>query len=167
MHCRRGSSFVVLGLSLLLPCLRAAATDARSDEAASKATDAAAITRTALDFEEGWYTANAARMARAIHPDFVMRHVGLDKTSGRYVLDQDIGFRELVARTRAGRGKVPAQRQRREVTVLDVFGDAASARIRSWYGVDYLQLARWNGRWVIVNVVWSKPPGENWRLDAK
>ncbi len=119
--------------------------------------DVAAITATALDFEEGWYTADGDRMARALHPNFVMRHVGVDPATRSSVLDQNIDFDELVARTRAGRGKVAVDRQRHDVTVLDVFGNAASAKIRAWYGTDYLQLTKWNGRWVIVNVLWSRP----------
>jgi hypothetical protein len=120
--------------------------------------DIQAITATALDFEEGWYTGDAERMARALHPNFVMRHVGADADSGKDILDQNIDRDELVRRTQAGRGKVPPERQRHDVTVLDVFSNAASARIRAWYGVDYLQLAKWQGRWVIVNVLWGKNP---------
>ena len=50
-------------------------------------------------------------------------------------------------------------RQRHDVTVLDVFANAATAKIVAWYGVDYLELALWNGRWVVVNVLWGKNPG--------
>jgi len=122
------------------------------------ATDRAAITRTALDFEEGWYTADADRMASALHPQFVMRHVGIDAHSHLSVLTQNIDASELIELTRAGRGKVAVERQRHDVTVFDSFGNVATARIVAWYGVDYLQLAKWNGRWVIVNVLWGKNP---------
>jgi hypothetical protein len=35
---------------------------------------------------------------------------------------------------------------------------AASARIDASSWVDYLQLAKWRGRWVIINVLWELKP---------
>lgn len=132
-------------------------TTARGEEEASVA-DREAITRTALNFEEGWYTADADRMARALHPQFLMRHVGNDEHTHASVVTQNVNASELIAMTRSGRGKVPVERQRHDVTVLDVFSNAATAKIVAWYGVDYLQLVKWNGRWVIMSVVWGKNP---------
>ena len=45
-----------------------------------------------------------------------------------------------------------------DVRILDVFEKAAVARIDASEWVDYLQMARWNGRWVIVNVLWGNRP---------
>lgn len=120
--------------------------------------DETAIRQTALDFEEGWYEGDADRMARALHPNFVMRHVGTNSATGESILDQNLTAQELIDRTRAGRGKVPPARRKHDITVLDIYENAASAKIIAWYGVDYLQLAKWNGRWVIVNVLWSRNP---------
>lgn len=139
-----------LAVSLLLGMSAVCKADAPS------VADRAAITRTALDFEEGWYAGDAGRMARALHPQFVMRHVGTDAHSHESILTQDIGAKELIELTRKGKGKVPVEQQRHDVTVLDIFSNAATAKIIAWYGVDYLQLAKWNGRWVIVNVLWGK-----------
>ena len=47
-----------------------------------------------------------------------------------------------------------------DVTVLDVFENAASAKIVASDWVDYLHLARWNGEWKIVNVLWELKPQE-------
>ena len=120
--------------------------------------DRGAIVRTALDFEESWYEGDAARMARVLHPAFIMRHVRTDPHSGKSVLDQSWTAQELIAFTRAGRGKVPPRRRRHDITVLGVFNNAATAQIVAWYGVDFLQLAKWNGRWVVVSVLWGKNP---------
>jgi hypothetical protein len=42
-----------------------------------------------------------------------------------------------------------------QVTVFDVDGDIATARVISRDFVDYLHLVRWNGRWVILSVLWD------------
>ncbi|HEY7728879.1 MAG TPA: nuclear transport factor 2 family protein, partial [Candidatus Eisenbacteria bacterium] len=43
--------------------------------AAQTAADSAAIRATALDYIEGWYTGDAARMERALHPGLAKRIV--------------------------------------------------------------------------------------------
>jgi hypothetical protein len=50
-----------------------------------------------------------------------------------------------------------AQR-RTDVRILDIFGNTASVRIDADSWVDYLHVAKWNGRWVIINVLWELRP---------
>ena len=65
----------------------------------------------------------------------------------------------LVQATRAGYGtKIPAADRRKDVTILDIYQNVASARIDASGWVDYLQLAKWNGEWRIVNVLWELHP---------
>src|SRR6516225_3501981 len=40
--------------------------------------DNAAITKTALDYIEGWYTGDAVRMERALHPELAKRMISTD-----------------------------------------------------------------------------------------
>lgn len=42
--------------------------------------------------------------------------------------------------------------------VLDIYRDNAVAKIVASDWIDYLELARWNGRWKIVNVLWALTP---------
>lgn len=123
---------------------------------AQTAADSAAIRQTALDYIEGWYTGDAARMERALHPELAKRRVYAEQ--GRSRLDQQSAL-TLVQGTRAGFGThVPQARRLKLVTILDVYGSAASARIEASDWVDYLHLARWNGAWKIVNVLWELKP---------
>jgi hypothetical protein len=39
-----------------------------------------------------------------------------------------------------------------------MFANAAVAKIIASDWVDYIELAKWNGRWVIVNVLWEYKP---------
>lgn len=119
--------------------------------------DADLIKEAALDYIEGWYNADGARMERALHPDLAKRIVMVDQR-GRYSLRQ-MSAMGLVQATRDEGGKnIPKERQQKDVTVLDIFGNAASAKIIASDWVDYLQLAKWRGRWVIVNVLWENKP---------
>jgi hypothetical protein len=137
---------------LPLVLLAAATTAVRAQTAA----DAAAIRSTVLDYAEGWYAGDADRMARALHPELVKRILVSDTATGRSFV-QTMGASALVNGTRHGYGKsTPADRQQKDVTVLDVFGNAAVAKAVMADWIDYLQLVRVEGRWLIVNVLWER-----------
>lgn len=123
--------------------------------------DLAAIRAAALDYAEGWYEGDPERMERAVHPELAKRIVHTQE--GRSRLDQ-MGAMRLVQSTRAGYGKgVPAEVRQADVEILDVYGGAASVRVTMHSWIDYMHLAKWEGQWKIVNVLWElKPEGERW-----
>ncbi len=45
-----------------------------------------------------------------------------------------------------------------DVTILDTFRNAAIVKIDVGAWIDYLQEAKFNGRWVIINVLWELRP---------
>jgi hypothetical protein len=142
-------------ISLTIACVAAIALPSTSH--AQVAADSAAIRAAALDYIEGWYTGNAERMERAVHPDLAKRIMNTDQR-GRRVLGHQSAM-TLVLNTRRGAGKeTPVAEQRTDVRVLDIFGNAASVRVDAGGWVDYLHVARWNDRWVIVNVLWELRP---------
>ena len=65
----------------------------------------------------------------------------------------------LVQGTRRGGGKnTPREKQQKDVTILDVFENAASVKVAASDWIDYLHMAKSNGKWVIVNVLWELKP---------
>jgi hypothetical protein len=140
------------------PVLLALTLVAVSPALAQSSSDSAAIRATVLDYAEGWYEGNADRMARALHPELVKRIVVRDTATGRTMV-QGMGASVLVNSTRHGYGKeTPKDRQQKDVAILDVFGNAASARATMADWIDYMQLAKIDGRWLIVNVLWERKP---------
>ena len=119
--------------------------------------DKAAIRQTALDYIEGWYEGNAERMERALHPELAKRIVRRD-AQGNSRLDQ-MGAMALVQGVKRGFGKnTPKEKQIKDVTILDVYENAASVKIVASDWIDYLHIAKSNGRWVIINVLWELKP---------
>jgi len=124
---------------------------------AQTAADSSGIRQAALDYIEGYYEGDGARMERALHPELAKRIVR-SNDQGRSQLGQ-MSAMSLVLGTRAGGGKdIPAANRRKDVRILDIYQNAASAKIDASDWVDYLHLAKWNGRWVIVNVLWELHP---------
>ncbi len=125
---------------------------------AQSAADSAAIRAAALDYIEGWYQGNAERMERALHPELAKRIVRTNPDNGRSSLGQ-MSAMTLVQSTRAGGGRdTPPAQQQKDVTILDIYQNAASVKVVASTWIDYLQIAQWNGRWVIVNVLWELKP---------
>jgi hypothetical protein len=121
--------------------------------------DSAAIRATALDYAEGWYEGNPDRMARAVHPELVKRIVVEDTTTKRSVLST-MGASLLVNATGHGYGtKTARAQQEKEVRILDLYHNAGVVRVTMADWIDYLQVAKVDGRWVIVNVLWERKPG--------
>jgi hypothetical protein len=117
------------------------------------ADDTELIRGVALDYIEGWYAGDAARMSRALHPALVKRIV-LSADGGNMI--EEMSAAQLVEQTTQGGGRnTPAARRRTDVRVLDVFEDSASVRVDAGEWIDYMHLARWNGEWRIVNVLWA------------
>ena len=142
---------------LLLAILVACTAEVQAQSTNPSEADKAAIKQTALDYIEGWYEGDAERMERALHPELAKRIVRTNP-QGQSRLDQ-MSAMSLVQGTRRAYGKqTPKEKQQKDVTILDVFENAACAKVVAADWVDYLQLARWNGHWVIVNVLWELKP---------
>jgi hypothetical protein len=122
--------------------------------------DTLGIRAAAMDYIEGWYSGDGDRMARALHPALVKRIMNSD-TLGNVWLGE-MGATALIRGTRMGYGReTPPERRRTDYRLLDIFQNAAAARIDAGGWIDYLQLTKWQGRWVIVNVLWEvrRPTG--------
>ena len=147
----------MLVLALMAPAALVAQAAPPPPAPAASPADSAAIRATALDYVEGWYTGDAARMERALHPELVKRIIRVDSAGKASV--QGMGASALVAGTRAGSGKqTPAARQVKTVRILDTFGNTAIVRADMADWVDHMQMAKIGGRWMIVNVLWEMRP---------
>ena len=115
---------------------------------AMAATDEDLITATVLDYFEGWFEGDAARMERALHPELVKRDADeLELTTKA----------QMVEATARGVGKTRAAGRRIEidVEVADVRGDAASVVVRTAIYHEYLHMVRTTGGWRIANALWQ------------
>jgi hypothetical protein len=112
--------------------------------------DVEAVTRVATEYFQSWFAGDGERMRACLHPSLAKRTPEAPGTES-LVLHEDPTER-LVADTASGEGTGfdPSQ----EVTVLDVFRDIATLMVRSEPFVEYLHLARFANRWLIVNALY-------------
>jgi hypothetical protein len=122
--------------------------------AAQTRDDSLGVRAAAMDYIEGWWTGSTERMTRALHPALVKRIMNVDTTGTPFL--GEMGASALVRNVRMGGGtRTPEAQRRTDYRLLDIFQNAATARIDAGGWIDYLQLVKWQGRWVIVNVLWE------------
>jgi Putative lumazine-binding len=112
--------------------------------------DVAAVAEVATEYFQSWFAGDGGRMRACLHPALAKR---TQETSGAKTLTlHEDPTEQLVTDTASGEGSrfEPSQ----EVIVLDVFRDIATVKVRSAPFVEYLHLARFDNRWLIVNALY-------------
>jgi hypothetical protein len=115
------------------------------------------VERTALDYIEGAYSGDAERMERALHPELTKVLLNRHRQTGEQFLYK-MGASDLIEGTRAGLGLLEDDKRNIEVDVYDIAFDMASVKVASAMYIDYLQIAKVNGEWKIINVLWVPNP---------
>lgn len=123
--------------------------------------DVEAIRKACLDYAEGWYSGDAERMQRCLHPELAKRRIVLVPEQGEWQLTPSRNAEYMVSLTQDGGGYEAGRSIREcEVTILDAYRRTASARVISHEYVDYIHLAKFEDGWKIVNVLWEYLEGE-------
>ena len=110
---------------------------------------ARAIERAVLDYFEGWFEGDAARMVSALHSELAKRSLnaeGLETLTAQQMIDATA---EGIGRTR----DVPDRRI--EIEITDVYGVIATVVVRSAVYREYLHLVDTGAGWKIVNALWQ------------
>ena len=115
--------------------------------------DLVAIRQAASEYIDGWYAGDVERMERSLYDQLSKRWINSDQveTTTKW---------EMLDMTKAGGGKDYAGEKKTMVTVLDVYGNVAMVKTVSPEYVDYLQMGKVNGKWIIINVLWTEKKPE-------
>jgi Putative lumazine-binding len=114
-----------------------------------------AILLPAVDYIESWLDGDSGRMARCLHPDLVKRSLEYPGPGQEPSVD-NMSRDDMIAATAQGLGR--RYERPYDASVLDVFRDIATVRVFSSVYMDYLHVALFSDRWLIVNVLWQRRP---------
>ena len=127
--------------------------------AAQGSADSAAVRAAVLDYVEGFYQGDSTRLVRSIRPEVVKYGFFIPRNDSTYK-GEPMSFAEMNTYAnnvkRSGRPAPPTAPK--EIEILDVADQTAAAKLTAWWGIDYLQLAKYGGRWMIVHVLWQSQP---------
>ena len=117
-----------------------------------------AVRAAVLDYVEGIYTVDHTRIERSVHPDMAKRGFFVKKGETAYS-PHTMTFAQLVelAKNYNKDGHV-AKDAPKEVVVYDISDQTASVKLTAVWGIDYMHLAKYDGKWKIINVLWQTPP---------
>lgn len=150
-------SFTVGAMLLLLPAPLLAQRGTTS--APPPAADSAGVRAAVLDYVEAIYLADTARVVRSVRPELAKRGYWIPRDSTAYS-NEPMTYAELigVAKTWNPNRRRNPDTMPQEIQILDLLNQTASAKLVAQWGVDYFHLARYDGRWMIVNILWQTPP---------
>ena len=126
---------------------------------APAAADREAVRQAAMNYIDALYQAKPELIEKSVHPDLSKR--GYFRKKGEQTFSNEpMSYQQL--HDLAGKwnkdGKRPLDKAPREVVVYEVLNQTASAKITAFWGIDYMHLAKYDGTWKIVNILWQEPP---------
>jgi hypothetical protein len=154
----RSRTGLTLAASLLVFCATGC-TGLDAHAAAGSADDREAVRRAALDYVEALYDAEPDRIRRSVHPD--LKKYGFYRPADADVYrGSAMTFAQLVELAGSWNrdGSKTTADSPKQVEVLDVLDQTAAAKVTAEWGVDYMQLARFDGEWKILHIVWQSHP---------
>ncbi|MBL8227214.1 MAG: nuclear transport factor 2 family protein [Bryobacterales bacterium] len=125
---------------------------------AADPTDRSAVHSAAKDYIDALYEVRPDLIERSVHPNLSKR--GFYRNEQGVYQEGVMTYQQLV--NLAGRwnkdGKRDLSKSPREVVVTEVLDQTATAKVIADWGIDYMQLGKFNGQWKIVNILWQSHP---------
>jgi hypothetical protein len=137
--------------------LRAQAGGATANAATSD--DREAVRRAVLDYVEGFYEGDSAKLARSVRPEIYKYGFWRPRDSTQYAGEQ-MKYQEFFdyARRVKQNNRPAPPTAAKVVELLDVQSQTAAAKLTAFWGTDYLLLGKYDGKWMISSVMWQSPP---------
>jgi hypothetical protein len=111
------------------------------------------------DYVEALYQVQPERIKKSVHPNLTKK--GFWKGAGKdaYGQEQTMTYQQLydLAAKWNAKGNAITKDSPKTIEIYDVQDQTASGKLTAEWGTDYFQLAKYDGKWLIVNIVWQGP----------
>jgi len=149
-------------LMLCLPLFGAILVINNSPLFAQTKTDTLQIKETVLNYLEGLDTNNLDRVSKAMHHDLAKRTIEKNKEGKEYLSNMTaaslVGYTKNFDFTQFyKKGAEPKEPLKVDVNIYDIADGIATVKAvtNRFEFFDYIQLAKINGEWKIVNILWA------------
>ena len=129
--------------------------------AAAQSDDRAAVHQAALDYVTAVYESRPELIEKSVSRDLT-KHGFMRQKDGSY-RRSPMTYQELVQVAKEWNANKKQDVSIKEVKVGDVFDQTATAMVRASWGIDFMQLAKIDGQWKILNIVWQSHPAKTTR----
>ncbi len=118
-----------------------------------------AVKAAVLDYVEGLYEVAPDRIERSVHKD--LKKVGFWYNPNQEAFGDLSPMTYDQLHTLASRWNANGQQATddspKKIEIYDVLGRTANAKLTAEWGTDYMQLAKIDGKWMIMHVLWQSP----------
>jgi hypothetical protein len=119
-----------------------------SAQTAPQSNDSSAVQATVRNYIEGYYRGDAVRMQASLDPHYLKHMI-----HGTIPIRERTGS-QMVEEVRShGPADFPEAQKTEQISVLDISGNIASAKLVTPHWVDYMTLSKSGGNWKILSVV--------------
>lgn len=119
--------------------------------------DAAAVKQAALDYVDAIYNVKPELIERSVHPQLVKRGFYKKDASAPYV-EMPMTYEQLLKLAASWNTDGKRDLSRKEVVVIEVLDQTAVAKVVANWGVDYMFLGKFDGKWKITQILWQSHP---------
>ncbi len=125
--------------------------------------DQEAVEAAVLDYVDALYEADTSKVYRSVHPDLMKRGFYFNPKEKAYSDYNPMTFEQLVQLSVRWNkdGDRADENSPKKIEVFEVLDKTASAKLTAEWGIDYFHLAKLDGKWYIMNVLWQSPPRED------
>ncbi len=122
-------------------------------------TDKEGVEKACMNYIEGFYEGNTSKLKASLQPTLNKFGFWKDKDTKEYnqvphmSYDQALSYAKKVLEKK----EFPKPDAPREVQVLDISDNIASAKVTAWWGIDYMLLSKRGDQWMIEQVLWEGP----------
>jgi len=159
---QKGSLVLTLLTLTILPAVleaQSARPRAQTERYAPNAADVAAVERAGYGYIDAIYKADPSLVERYVHSLLVK--IGYYTNQSGAWNEAPMTYAQLldVARTWNRDGTTLRADAPREVVIYEVLDRTASAKVIAQWGIDYMQLVKYDDGWRIRHIVWQQHPG--------
>ena len=128
----------------------------------AQSADRRAVYDASMDYIDAFYKSEPFRIERSVFQDVVRRGFYWKGLDSAYSDMRTMTYVQMIqfAKDWNKNQWLPADAVKK-VEVLDVQDKTAVSKITVYWGTEYLQLARIDKNWKIVNILWQSPPKNN------
>jgi hypothetical protein len=131
----------------------------KTEVKSANTSDRDAVIAAVSDYVEGLYQADTTMIERSVAKHLAKRGYYTNKGVNQ---EATMTYDQLVQLTKRWKSsQIITESTPRNIIVLDVLDKIASAKLEAKWGIDYFHLAKVDGKWNIVNVLWQEYASKN------
>ncbi|MFD2824563.1 nuclear transport factor 2 family protein [Lacinutrix iliipiscaria] len=125
----------------------------------AQTSDKSGVEQACMNYIEGFYEGNVSKLEASLQPTLNKFGFWKDKDTNTYRQVPHMSYDQAMAYAKnvLEKKEFPKPDAPRDVLVLDISKNIASAKVTAWWGIDYILLSKRGDKWMIEQVLWEGP----------